>query len=167
LDEADGTLWLVNASRLVLERRSETEKKKSNVEDEVRYFEEDDFAQLMDEEDLRLTQNIKRFVNQDPASPREVGQTPTFKLRDADRYAGVRVPEELLTFYWAEQEMLRQYTEEVANQTDRKPSPWGGGRAVGLHTWFRWWARASGLRGRRLQRPRAAGGGGAEAEEPE
>lgn len=154
LDEADGTLWLVNASKLVIERRQEAKKKDPKVE-EVRYFEEEEFAQLMREEDLRLSQNMKRFVNQDPATPKSPDGMPTFTLNAADRLANVRVPQALYTFYAAEHEMLRYYKEEVLPVAEKKPgSSDGRGKAVSLHSWFRWWARAAGIKGRRAMRRR-------------
>jgi len=120
LDEADGTLWLVNASKLVIERRQEANKKDPKVE-QVRYFEEEEFAALMREEDLRLTQNVKRFVNQDPSAPKSPEGLPTFALNAADRLGGIRVPQELFTFYAAKHEMMRYYKEEVIPMMEKDP----------------------------------------------
>jgi len=152
LDEADGTLWLVNASRLVIERRQEPKQKDPKVA-EVKYFEEEEFTQLLREEDLRLTQNIKRFVNTDPATPKSPDGMPTFTLNAADRLRGVRVPEELMTFYAAEHEMVRYYKEEVVRMMERAEGvSTDSGRSVSLPAFFRFWARACGLRGRRKHR---------------
>lgn len=144
LDEADGALWLVHASRLFLERRKEVPDRRPPVE-EVRYFAEEEFAQLMKAEELRLSQNIKRFVNSDAGGSGADGK-PAFTLNAADRLGGAKIPQELSKYYEASNFMLQHYAESKAAEANGQEPTGGGGRAVGLQVWFRRWAQGAGRR---------------------
>jgi len=156
LDEADGALWLVHASRLFLERRREVPDPPPPAE-EVRYFAEEEFAQLMRQEELRLSQNIKRFVNPDAGG---ADGMPTFTLNAADRLGGARIPQELSKYYEAGNFMLQHYAESKAAEAKSQEPAGSGGRAVGLQVWFRRWAKGA---GRRQPRHRQALAGAAAA----
>merc|ERR1711948_93594 len=54
LDDADNTLWLANASRLKCEQRKIEDEDSGPEADEVKYFDEDEFGQLMKREEARF-----------------------------------------------------------------------------------------------------------------
>jgi hypothetical protein len=54
LDESDGTLWLINAEKLVIEQQTLQVEDVNSVEDEqIRYFKEDEFRELMKEQEQK------------------------------------------------------------------------------------------------------------------
>merc|ERR1712113_17783 len=137
LDDADGTLWLANASKLRCERRKLEEEDSGPEIDEVKYFEEEEFAEFMRKQDARFESMKKRFVSMDPTSPKVRG-VPAFHLSAADRLQGNTVPEDLPKYYEAGYEMDLHYKEVVEPGATKKERPPGeDGRAVGLQIWFR------------------------------
>merc|ERR1712217_258745 len=141
LDDADGTLWLANASRLRCERRRLEEEDSGPEAEEVKYFEEEEFAQLMKAHDVRFEAMKKRFVSMDQTSPKVKG-VPTFQLSAADRLQGNSVPEDLPKFYEAEYDMSAYYKEMIEPSVQKRDRQAGeDGRAVGLQCWFLRWVR--------------------------
>merc|ERR1719343_2012028 len=174
-DQADGTLWMVNATRLFARRTRPKQEDNGPEEEEVRYFEEEDFAALIASQESHFEELMKKYggghAKDDPANPGvplppgNRARTP-IKLKDQDRLAGKRVPPELYKFIQAEDEMIRYYQEDVQVQVlresmkSRTKALWekAGGRAVGLHVWFHRWVRGCNKVGRRPQRHRPPSG---------
>jgi len=159
-DEADGTLWLVNATRLYCRRLQPKQEDTGPEEEEVRYFEEEEFAALMSKQTDYFIGLKKRFgggpLKEDPTNPGlgspglDCPRSP-IQLNAQDRLAGIKVPGELYKFYQAEEGMLRYYTEDVKTEVQkdsvkrRTKEMWekSGGRAVGLTVWFHRWVSVS------------------------
>lgn len=144
LDEAEGTLWLANASNLrcrFLHVRME-EEEKAAASEEARFFEEEDF-----EEEMRQTESIieslkKRFGG-DPGVAHGGNGVDGISVSASDQLAGVRVPSNLVNFYQEEAKMLRYYEDEVRIMALRKErAPQHESKAVGLGCWFRRWVKA-------------------------
>mmetsp|Transcript_75584 Transcript_75584/g.179603 ORF Transcript_75584/g.179603 Transcript_75584/m.179603 type:complete len:615 (-) Transcript_75584:104-1948(-) len=149
LDEADGTLWLVNASKLRCARRAEEKAEDQGLQSEdegIRYFVEEEFDSLMRTQEVRFENMKKRFNMSGPPG----GMTASPSMSAADRLAGVTVPDELNKYCEAEEEMLRYYDEEVKPEVFRRLPQFThvdgtavqSQRAVGLSVWFRRWVVA-------------------------
>ncbi|CAE8700177.1 unnamed protein product, partial [Polarella glacialis] len=150
LDEADGALWLVNATRLrcrYLPEAADQEVGGTREEEEVmKFFEEDEFAAQMKDHEVSMSRLKKRFGG-DPGVACGGRGALAITVSDADRFAGVKAPSHLVNYYDEEEKMLRYYVDEVRALTIPREKKWvEGTRAVGLACWFRRWVR--GVRGR-------------------
>lgn len=140
-DEADGALWLVNASRLTVRMVAEVvdEEVEKGPTEELRYFREAEFALHLQEQECNFKDMKQKFGKDDADSPGN----------SVRRLAGQRkMPEELTAYYDAAQEMHRIYEDEIRHH----------GRALGgnicqvlgksygafadVRGWFRRWVRA-------------------------
>eukprot|EP00747_Dinoflagellata_sp_TGD_P216054 gnl/TRDRNA2_/TRDRNA2_88661_c1_seq2.p1 gnl/TRDRNA2_/TRDRNA2_88661_c1~~gnl/TRDRNA2_/TRDRNA2_88661_c1_seq2.p1 ORF type:complete len:600 (+),score=95.45 gnl/TRDRNA2_/TRDRNA2_88661_c1_seq2:239-1801(+) len=173
----DGTLWLVNASRLECQRVVATEDEEAHTpspREEIRYFREEQFEnELDDHEELleKLRMHFKRRAPTQTAAASEDTSSPAQTVGNAGASPQVtkgtgnlkmpehKMPEPLSKFYEAEHRMLEFYDQEIR----------GGGRsyikekiaitgplAVGLACWWRRWVRGcAGIGSRSIRRPRA------------
>jgi len=145
LDEADGTLWLANASNLrcrFLPKSSSEDKNGANSEEEVvRFFEEEEFEEELRDTEKKMEQLRKRFGG-DPGVAHGGTGVSGITVSASDQLAGVRVPNNLVRFYQEEEKMLRYYEDEVRVLALRPLKPLAEGRAVGLGCWFRRWVKS-------------------------
>jgi len=135
-DEADGTLWLLGARRLLCRRKQEKVLHRhvpEPEEEQVRYFEEEEFDKVLREEELRFERLKTRFRRGE--------------LSAMDKLAGVTVdtcPDlaDVLKFYDAEAEMLRHFREEVCPK-GAADEALSGKRGITMGVCFWHWARLS------------------------
>jgi len=124
LDEGDGTLWLINADKLVVEHKEEVAVDTNPEEDDyIKYFKEDEFREHMQEQEQKYEGLKQRWELQDQplALNYDDKEQPEFTLvskNAADRLSGVKSPDELLKYYQAESQMLRHYFDIMAVPVD-------------------------------------------------
>lgn len=143
LDEADGTLWLVNAEKLRCRIRPPNDDELERVlnEDERRLFEEDEFTTQLQEGAAEMEKLKRRFGGDLGVAHGGIG-VASLTVSASDKLAGVKVPQGLLDFYEEEERMFHYYEEEIkapAMKREKKREP--GMQAVGLQAWFSRWAR--------------------------
>mmetsp|Transcript_7977 Transcript_7977/g.18503 ORF Transcript_7977/g.18503 Transcript_7977/m.18503 type:complete len:619 (+) Transcript_7977:62-1918(+) len=145
LDEADGTLWLANASNLrcrFLPKSSSDDKDGHAADDVVRFFEEEEFEEELQETEASMEKLKKRFGG-DPGVAHGGTGVAGISVSASDQLAGIRVPSNLVRFYEEEEKMLRYYEDGIRVMLLRREKPLTeGSRAVGLGCWFRRWVRA-------------------------
>lgn len=145
LDESDGTLWLINADKLVIEeKRAQVEDSNSEEDEQIRYFEEHVFGELMQEQEKNYDTMKQRWELQEQPGLTSLGggdeQFVLVSRNAADRLDGKKSPGELLKYYQAESKMLRYYT-ELKSETDGKDYARKLDRALGLCIWFKRWQK--------------------------
>jgi len=144
LDEADGSLWLINAEKLVVEhQKAQVEDSNSEEDDQIRYFKEDDFREFMQEQEKTWDGLKQRWECKEHTTGSD-DEPPTFELvsrNAADRLAGVKSPDELLKYYQAENKMLRYYENLKKEEREANIIATSGQRAFGLCIWFKRWVR--------------------------
>lgn len=146
LDESDGALWLINVEKLIIEQhRVMVEDNHSKEDDQLRYFEEDDFREFMQEQESTFDSLKQRWELQDPpcGSGQEDPHSFILVSRNAsDRLSGVKCPEELIKYHKAERQMDRYYNKLVEDLREEENNlKTGGNRALGLCIWFKRWVR--------------------------
>eukprot|EP00931_Biecheleriopsis_adriatica_P004097 TRINITY_DN105815_c0_g1_i1.p1 TRINITY_DN105815_c0_g1~~TRINITY_DN105815_c0_g1_i1.p1 ORF type:complete len:659 (-),score=121.26 TRINITY_DN105815_c0_g1_i1:2-1936(-) len=161
LDEADGTLWLINAYNLIcraLPPKEEEDSGARGTEEMFKFFEEDEFWEELQDTESSMSGLKKRFGGDPGVAHGGVG-VAGITVSAADQLAGVKeAPQILSKFYEEEEKMLHYYHDEVrvAAYANFRPKV-EGPRAVGLGCWFRRWVR--GVKGRSAIRPRQRPGG--------
>jgi hypothetical protein len=147
LDEADGTLWLINADNLVIEQQRVTGKEDSNSEeddDNIRWFKEESFREFMEEQTQKYELMKQRWELKEPPDSTGWGHgDPQFVLvsrNAADRLDKKKSPEELLKYYQVEYKMLGYY-HEISRETDGKEYARKLDKALGLCMWFKRWKK--------------------------
>lgn len=171
-DEAEDSLWLINAGSLRCAKYTVADDEDSvkSSPEEIRYFKEDEFAQLMSQQEDRFDYLKDRWHLAKPISPsgltsgvRVPGESPVqlVAMNAADKLSGAKEPHDLVKYYEAETEMLNYYMAEIksggVDQENKRRAL--GAKAPGLIVWFRRWVRSH--RGR--HRRGAAGTGAAGA----
>mmetsp|Transcript_33721 Transcript_33721/g.61060 ORF Transcript_33721/g.61060 Transcript_33721/m.61060 type:complete len:634 (+) Transcript_33721:44-1945(+) len=144
LDEADGMLWLVNASNIIVKytKAEADEKGSTDGEDVIKLFEEDEFDEELREQENSMQQLKKRFGG-DPGVAHGGTGAAGIAVSASDQLAGVTVPPNLVRYYEEEEKMLNYYKDEVIVMAMMREKPViGGPRAVGLGCWFRRWTKA-------------------------
>jgi hypothetical protein len=152
LDEADGTLWLINAEKVLCEQQDlQVEDCNSDDDEIIRYFKEDEFRELMQNVQKKYDDLKDRW--QCHEEPGEDGEPPQFVLESrnaADRLAGVKHPEELLKYHQAEGKMKQFYFSEIKSGgvDQERAKRMKSARAAGKAIWFKRWVKGH-RRGRR------------------
>lgn len=146
LDESDGTLWLINAEKLVIEeQRAQVEDGITEEDEQIRYFKEQEFRELMQETEKNYDTMKQRWELQG-----DLGQTSWDGVDEqfvlvsrnaADRLDNKKSPEELLKYYQAESKMLRHYTELKSEPAAGKVDARKLDKGIGLYVWFKRWQK--------------------------
>lgn len=116
--DGEGTLWLVNATRLACVRRPREEpEERSPSPEEVRYFREEEFESVVRAQEERFERLKRRWGEPrppaaEPLSPLGSAHSPTFS--EGSRHWDLdSMPQELVKFYEAESQMARIYDEVI------------------------------------------------------
>lgn len=159
-DQVDGSLWLINAGGLRCTKSAFTadEDEDSEPSEEIRYFKEEEFSQLMHEQEDQFDDLKGRWKLEKPVVPMGLASgirvasgeenVQLTSLSAADRLQGVKPPHELVKYYEAETEMLNYYMTEIKSggvEQEKKRKALGD-RAVGKSIWFKRWVRSHGKR---------------------
>lgn len=128
-DEADNTLWLINASRLVCAKTTtkSREEHKEQVSMEIKYFCEDEFSKTMDEHEQFVDKLQEAYdkekkrleLAQTAKGPAELFRSSSFFVNDPDK---LQLPPTLQTLTSMKSEMNRYYKEKVKYESGRKQS---------------------------------------------
>lgn len=148
-DEAEGTLWLINVEKLICEQQELCMEDCNSEDDEHRYFKEEEFKELMQEEQ-RKHDTLKERWDVQPCEqelPHEGDEPPVFQFTSknaADRLSQKKSPEELEKYFDEREKMLRFYFSEIKSGgvLQARARDNAINKAVGLSVWFKRWVKS-------------------------
>jgi hypothetical protein len=148
-DEAECALWLINVEKLICEQQELRMEECNSEEDEIRYFKEDEFKDLMEEEQRKHDTLKDRWEVTPPEQelPHEGESPPTFQFSAklaSDRVGGTKSPEELVKYFDEREKMLRFYFKEIKSGgvDQERARNVAVNKAVGLSIWFKRWVKS-------------------------
>jgi hypothetical protein len=151
-DEAESTLWLINAEKLVCEQQDISMEDCDTQDDEHRYFKEEEFKELMEEEQRKHDMLKDRWevhpVEQEQPHESEDPEVPIkfeFTAKNAaDRLAHKASPEELGKYFDEREKMLGFYFSDIRSGgvEQERARDIKVNKAIGLCVWFRRWVKS-------------------------